>query len=78
MIQTFTPNDVIRYAYNETTEEESILIQDCMVNDATMFDFYLSILDIQDGLNKSVKAPSKQCIDAILAYASSTNQKALL
>ncbi|MBP6385272.1 MAG: hypothetical protein KA313_11145 [Pseudarcicella sp.] len=77
MIQTFTPNDIIRYAYNETTEEESILIQDCMVNDSTKFDFYLSIIDIQDSLNKIVKEPSQQCVDAILNYASNSSQKAL-
>ena len=41
MIQTFTQNDVIRYVYEETSEEENLLIQDALVHDTEMLEFYL-------------------------------------
>ena len=69
MIQTFTQNDIIRYVYNETTEDENILIQDALISDAEMLEFYLDMLDVQAGLDKSYQQPSERSIDNILAYS---------
>jgi hypothetical protein len=69
MIQTFTQHDVIRYVYQETTEAEDILIQDGFVHDPEMLEFYLDMLDVKAGLDKSYRQPSERSIDNILAYS---------
>ena len=74
MIQTFTQHDVIRYVYQETTEEESNLIQDGLVYDSEMLEFYLDMLDVQAGLNRSYRQPSERSIDNVLAYSRNTNK----
>ena len=69
MIQTFTQHDVIRYVYQETTEIEDILIQDGFVHDPEMLEFYLDMLDVKAGLDKSYCQPSDRSINNILAYS---------
>lgn len=69
MIQTFTQHDVIRYVYQETTEVEDLLIQDGFVHDSEMLEFYLDMLDVKAGLDKSYRQPSEHSIDNILAYS---------
>ncbi len=69
MIQIFTQHDVIRYVYQETTEAEDILIQDGFVHDPEMLEFYLDMLDVKAGLDKSYRQPSERSIDNILAYS---------
>lgn len=69
MIQTFTQHDVIRYVYQETTEIEDILIQDRFVHDPEMLEFYLDMLNVKAGLDKSYCQPSDRSIDNILAYS---------
>lgn len=69
MIQTFTQHDVIRYVYQETTEIEDLLIQDGFVHDSEMLEFYLDMLDVKAGLDKSYRQPSDRSIDNILAYS---------
>ena len=74
MIQTFTQHDVIRYVYQETTEQESNLIQDGLIRDSEMLEFYLDMLDVQAGLNRSYRQPSERSIDHVLAYSRNTNK----
>jgi hypothetical protein len=74
MIQTFTQNDIIRYVYNETTEDENILIQDALISDAEMLEFYLDMLDVQAGLDKSYRHPSPSSIDTILSYSRKSSE----
>lgn len=69
MIQTFTQHDVIRYVYQETTEEENLMIQDGLVHDSEMLEFYLDMLDVKAGLDKSLQQPSDRSIDNVLAYS---------
>ena len=69
MIQTFTQHDVIRYVYQETTETEDLLIQDGFIHDSEMLEFYLDMLDVKAGLDKSYRQPSEYSIDNILAYS---------
>jgi hypothetical protein len=73
MIQTFTQNDVIRYVYEETTEEENLLIQDALVHDTEMLEFYLDMLDVKIGMDNSYSEPSSRCTDNILSYSKSKN-----
>ncbi len=69
MIQTFTQNDVIRYAYNETTNHENTQIEEMLTHDSAMLAFYMTVLDSQLALNRAELAPSKQTVNNILSYS---------
>ena len=71
MIQTFTntQNDVIRYLYNETSGQETTLIEDTMLHEPELLDFYLDCADIKTGLDKIQLSPSDRAIDKILSYS---------
>jgi hypothetical protein len=69
MIQTFTHNDLIRYAYNETSPTENQQIEDALMALPDLLDSYLGILDTQMALNTIKKAPSQKAVQNILSYS---------
>ena len=76
MTKTFTYDDVVRYLYAETTENENELIVEALALDNNLMSFYLDSLDIQSQMNKIVKSPSDSTISEVLKYSrQSTNKK---
>ena len=73
MIKTFTQNDVIRYVYNETPEEESELIAYTLLTDSQLQAFYDEMLVLKKDLNKIDIGPSERAIQNILAYSRDCN-----
>ncbi len=69
MIQTFTPDDVIRYVYEETSDEENTLIEDALIGDQELLEFYLDTLEIKSLMNKLERTPSKRVVSNILEYS---------
>ncbi len=69
MIKTFTPNDVIRYVYEETLEEENELIASLLLTDTELQEFYYELLAIKNDLNKVYFGPSESVTQQILEYA---------
>ncbi len=69
MIQTFTHNDLIRYAYNETTVEENQLIEEALTQEPDMLNYYLNVLDTQCALSGAKLEPSEGAIQNILSYS---------
>jgi hypothetical protein len=69
MIQTFTHNDLIRYAYNETTDEENLLIEDALTQEPEMLTYYLNVLDLQVALSDAKLEPSDRAVQNILSYS---------
>jgi hypothetical protein len=69
MIQTFTHNDLIRYAYNETTEEENQQIEEALIQEPDMLNYYLNVLDLQVGLTGAKMEPSERSVRHILSYS---------
>lgn len=69
MTKTFTLDDVLRYAYEETTEEENGLIEDALVADPALLEFYLDTIDLKAGLNRAEVSPSDRVVDNILAFS---------
>ena len=59
MIQTFTPNDVLRYVYEETTELENEQIEDSLVGDNELLIFYMDTLETRQIMNKIIRVPSE-------------------
>lgn len=71
MIKTFTPNDVIRYFYNETSEEENEAIAKALIIDADLLEVYMQLKQSTEKLDEIQKEPSEYVINNILNYSSS-------
>ena len=71
MIKTFTPNDVIRYFYKETSEKENKEIENAMLFDSELRDTYFELCVITKELDKARKEPSDRTVNKILQYSQS-------
>jgi len=69
MIKTFTQDDMIRYAYHETSESETLEIEQALLCDAKLQDIYKEISGVINKLDANMKVPSQIVIDNILNYA---------
>jgi capsular polysaccharide biosynthesis protein len=73
MIKTFTHDDVIRLAYQETNEEETSEIQTALLCDPDLMDFYKRIVRSKSMLDEVEKEPSEYSVNNILNYARAMN-----
>jgi hypothetical protein len=71
MTQTFTPSDVLRYVYEETTNDENSLIEEALMADPELLMYYLDTIEMKQLMNKIEKTPSAYAVDNILAYSRS-------
>ncbi|MER0441100.1 hypothetical protein [Emticicia sp. W12TSBA100-4] len=71
MTQTFTStqNDVVRYLYNETSIQENSLVEEALLFDKDLLDFYLDCADLKTGMDKIQLSPSDSAIERILSYS---------
>ena len=77
MTKTFTPDDLLRYLYEDTTPEETQAIEKSLQNDISLkvkFEQLQSDLSLLDELNVE---PSEKCISHINGYARAMNLEAL-
>jgi hypothetical protein len=71
MTKTFTQNDVLRFYYNEVTETEKTEIENAILMNDSLGDFYYELIEADASLNKIKKEPSDKCIENILNYSKS-------
>lgn len=71
MTKICTQNDVLRYMYGETTEEENLTIQKALLLDPALMDFYRETRNLQQEIDRLEIVPSQRCMDAIMDYAQS-------
>ena len=69
MTRTYTQDDVIRYIYRETTEEENLAIRNALLFDQELMGFYKEIKSIVSELNNIEVEPSAKSVKAIADYA---------
>jgi hypothetical protein len=69
MILTSTPDDVLRYVYEETDEDENEQIENALVGDQELLAFYMDALETKQLMNKIVRTPSERCVQNILDYS---------
>ena len=71
MTQTFTStqNDVVRYLYNETSNQENIYVEAALLYDKELLNFYLDCADLKLGMDKIQLPPSKLAVDRILSFS---------
>ena len=70
MTKTFTQDDVVRYVYEETSDEENLLIEEALMSRPPLMGFFLDALELRALMDKIERAPRPATIDAILSYAS--------
>ncbi|MBD2756171.1 MULTISPECIES: hypothetical protein [Spirosoma] len=69
MIKTFTQDDVVRYVYEETSPEESLLIEDALMAEPDLMTFFLEALELRALMNKIERQPRTSTVEAILNYS---------
>ena len=71
MIQTFTLDDVVRYAYQEMATEEADRFQEALVFDDELRDMFHRFSAVRKSLDPPpmLIEPSKRVVNRILAYS---------
>ncbi|GGN08700.1 hypothetical protein GCM10010967_50530 [Dyadobacter beijingensis] len=75
MTKTFTYDDVVRYLYAETTENENAQIVEALALDDNLMNFYLDSLEIQSQMNKITRTPSDNVISEVFRYSRQFSSK---
>jgi len=75
MTKTFTYDDVVRYLYAETTENENDLIVEALALDDDLMSFYIDSLEIQNQMNKIVRIPSDKSVSEAIRYSQQFSSK---
>lgn len=73
-MSNFTPEDLLEYFYQETSQEKTDSIEFALSNQWALQEKYRVIMQAAERLNKSTIAPRVQSIKAILLYASAKFQ----
>jgi len=68
-MHNFTPEDLLRYLYNETSPSETAAIKAALESDWTLREKYEVIASAQNRLEKLTMSPSQKSIDIVLNYA---------
>ena len=69
MTKTFTQNDLIRFIYHETTEEEAQEINRVLSFDRELQLHYRELLLTKSNIEKAQLEPSSASVENILRYA---------
>lgn len=72
MIKSFTPNDLVRYIYQEMPEVEQELLMQALHSDHALMQEYVEMLSTIEQLNQIRLRPSEKVVNAIKAMAHST------
>lgn len=71
MTKTFTPNDVLRYLYKETSSIENSELEQALIVRGELLDQYAQLTSIKEQLDKVRITPSDKSIKTILEYSRS-------
>jgi len=66
----FTPEDLVRYLYNETSEQKTASIKAALQTDWNLRETYEKLLSSQKNLDKISFSPRSESVNKILEYAS--------
>jgi len=73
MTKTFTRNDLIRYIYNETTENEKKEIEQELLLNNKLFEEYKDLAEVSMELDRFEMSPSENVIIKILNFSKTLN-----
>jgi hypothetical protein len=77
MIKTFTPDDLLRYLYQDTTAEESQEIEIALLTDERLQDKWQLLQKDMQLLDSMLLEPSGAATDNIMQWAGAMNMAAL-
>ncbi len=72
MIKPFTPNDLVRYIYQEMTEVEQELLVQALHSDDSLMQEYVEMLSTIEQMDQIQLQPSEKVVQAIKSRAQST------
>ena len=78
MMQKFTPNDLVRFIYKETSATETLAIMDALIVDTKLAATYEDLTKGFSQLPQVTFAPKASAIDNILNYSRQTSFEAQL
>jgi hypothetical protein len=64
------PEELVRYLYNETSEQETATIEAALQTDWNLFEIFEKLLIAQQILNEVNLSPEPQAVNKIMKYAS--------
>lgn len=70
----FTTEDLIQYLYKETSRDQSLAIEATLQTDWALKERLNTLRNSMHGLDRMLKSPRQQSVDAILNYARSTSE----
>jgi len=73
MTKTFTQDELIRYIYHETSDQENKEIENALICDDVILEMYKKLKNTIEQLDKIEQLPSGQVIDKILNYSKSVD-----
>lgn len=73
---TYTQDDLIRYLYNETSSIENVMIEEALLYDDELLNFYLDCLELKIGFDKIQLVPSERAVQGILDFSLKYQAKA--
>ena len=68
MTHNFTPNDLIRFIYRETSPEEDIDIRQWVLEDESAANLFQQLVESKQSLDIEAMEPSETSINIILEY----------
>lgn len=72
MIKPFTPNDLVRYIYQEMSEVEQELLVQALHSDNSLMQEYVEMLSTIEQMDQIQLQPSEKVVQAIKSRAQST------
>jgi hypothetical protein len=69
----FTTEDLVRYLYNETSENKTAQIKAALQTDWNLKEIYEKLVNSKKDLNEIRFSPRKETVNKILQYASKRN-----
>ena len=72
MTKPFTPNDLVRYIYQEMPEVEQELLMQALQSDHALLQEYVEMLSTIEQMNQIRLKPSEKVVKAIKSMAQST------
>ena len=72
MIKPFTPNDLVRYIYQEMSEVEQELLVQALHSDESLMQDYVEMLSTIEQMDQIQLQPSEKVVQAIKLRAQST------
>ena len=71
-MDNFTPDDLVQYLYNETSQAKSEAIKKALENDWTLREMYDVIVSAQKRLEAFELSPREEAVNKILRHAEKT------